>query len=211
MTNYIHIFNFNPKAVKRINCDNRSDDNSIRGSNLKMASGFRRVYTYCQSAFKRDHCDRSAGINSQFKKHRVPFIANLGLAQKNSAGSIKFKLAHGLESYLKCRGISLGKFIFGIFHENVVNALKRQKFSIDLIPTRTVSYEFSRNRNCGGFINLVYGNKKPLTMKALFDSFNFLRFHNITSGIEDSIFHGTSQGCVSKLVLCRTWDVGCGT
>jgi hypothetical protein len=33
---------------------------------------------------------------------------------------------------------------------------------------------------------------------------NYIMAHCFTSGIEDSIFHGTSQGCVSKLVLRRT-------
>lgn len=193
----IQIFDFNTEAFNDRNSNNMRHNYPAGSSNFNAMRGFKRVYPYSQCAFHGNHRAGGASIHNQFDKGRLPFISQFGIAENIAGRSIESKFSHKTQVYLKSRRVSLGEGILRTLYQQIISLLKRKKLAIDFISMRAVREESSRDRRGGRFINFVYLDKKPFTMKPFFNCFNVFAFHDNHLKINDS------RGCYGSQDVCE--------
>ena len=180
VTNYIHVLNLDAEAPEERHSDDGGKYHPTGCGDFNMTGGTGRIEADGKRALNGDHCDGSSCVHRKFYKQGSPSINKLGLARNNPRCDVKFEFAHDMETKLKSSRVSLGKCILGILNKNIMFSPEGHKPSINFVPVRTVRDEPSGYRSSGGFINLIYGDKKPLALKIFLNGINFFRFHFFT-------------------------------
>lgn len=158
MTDHIHVFDLESKALEYWNLDDWHKGDSAGRGDFNMPTRFGRIDADSQGGLNGNHRNGRSCIHSQLKKYRPVSIDDICFTQDELLRRLEFEFTHVLKSYVKSCRISFGKPVFGIFHEDIAPSLQRKKLSVDFVSVVAVRDQFSRDRDGGGFVDLFYGD-----------------------------------------------------
>jgi hypothetical protein len=197
MANYFKVFDFLAKACNRFNFNYRDYNYSAGGGNLDIFPAQSGIVSYGNGCFNRNYCIRGSGIHSHFDYSESFWPLYLDVKGNHTVFDKTFK---------KLRHSLLGTYPLNtplrrVFHISLIagQPLRDERYGQEATPSGGWSFFYpSFQWRLTAILSYIFCVTSQYLSLSYF----------ITSGIEDSIFHGTSQGCVSKLVLRRTRAVG---
>jgi len=179
MTDDIKALGFQSKTDETRDFNDRDKYDSVSSSDFNVAAGPRRVNANRQGGFNGDHCIRRARVNGHFAHSAQFAIYDFGFAKNNAVADVKRELIHKEGCRLKCGGVTLRKFVFGVFHKSKpFSFFEGNKFFINFIPMGIMGDKPTGNRRGRGLIHFSHLNEQPFAMKSFFERFNFFNFHN---------------------------------